>query len=291
MPVSLSSIFLAAFFALFRSSLLPSTFLVVLFLVLGYGAALWSGIIEAVGIAAVIVMLLLAWLHHRQPKGPVGLVLYILFLVWAGLLFLHLLPGFNNPTLLGPVSITADAVPFTMRFNLDKVAIGFAVVLFYRPLDDDRAGLGRSLLVGLSGAILAIALTLPIALWLGAIRWEPKFPDQLWLWALNNFLLVAFTEEALFRGFLQTSIARYLEDTRGLLAIPIAAVMFGLVHFASGVPMIALAALAGIAYGAAYRYGGLLASALAHFGLNLFHILLFTYPLLAQCSSCASFPG
>jgi uncharacterized protein len=60
------------------------------------------------------------------------------------------------------------------------------------------------------------------------------------------------------------------------------ALAFGSVHFASGPPMILLASLAGIAYGLAYRYGGLLASVLAHFGLNLFHILFFTYPLLAR---------
>jgi membrane protease YdiL (CAAX protease family) len=46
--------------------------------------------------------------------------------------------------------------------------------------------------------------------------------------------------------------------------------------------MILLATLAGLAYGLAFQYGGLLASMLAHFGLNLCHILLFTYPLLAS---------
>jgi uncharacterized protein len=60
--------------------------------------------------------------------------------------------------------------------------------------------------------------------------------------------------------------------------------VFGLAHFGSGLPMIVLASLAGIAYGLAYRYRGLLASAFAHVGLNLFHILLFTYPLLARAT-------
>ncbi len=44
--------------------------------------------------------------------------------------------------------------------------------------------------------------------------------------------------------------------------------------------MAAFASVAGVAYGLAYRHGGLLASVWAHFGFNLFHILLFTYPLL-----------
>jgi len=35
------------------------------------------------------------------------------------------------------------------------------------------------------------------------------------------------------------------------------------------------------AYGLAYRHGSLLAWVWAHFLLNLAHVLLFTYPLLA----------
>jgi hypothetical protein len=91
-----------------------------------------------------------------------------------------------------------------MYFNFDKAAIGFALILLYAPICLVK-DFERSLLVGATGAILGIALTLLPALWLGAIRWEPKLPDRLWLWSLDNFLVVALTEETLFRGFLQGS--------------------------------------------------------------------------------------
>jgi uncharacterized protein len=276
MLVSVSSVFVGAFFSWFKNAWLPSS----LFLVLGYGAALLSGLVEPIGMAAVIGAALLVWLCDRTLKGVSGVTLHILFLVWAGLLSFHLLPGFRNPVLLGPISFTPDAIPFKLYFDFDKAAVGFALVLLYRPIFREM-NFGSSVLFGASGAILAIVLTLPTALWLGAIRWEPKLPDHLWLWMLDNFLLVALTEEAIFRGFLQTSLSRWLGDTRGFAAIPLAAVAFGLAHFGSGLPMILLASLAGVAYGLAYHHGGLLASALAHFGLNLFHILFFTYPLLA----------
>jgi len=42
-----------------------------------------------------------------------------------------------------------------------------------------------------------------------------------------------------------------------------------------------LATLAGIGYGLAYRFGGLAAAIAKHFGLNLLHFGLFTYPMLA----------
>jgi membrane protease YdiL (CAAX protease family) len=42
-----------------------------------------------------------------------------------------------------------------------------------------------------------------------------------------------------------------------------------------------LAGLAGVGYGLAYRFGGLGAAIATHFGLNLLHFGLFTYPMLA----------
>ncbi|WP_273773831.1 mechanosensitive ion channel domain-containing protein, partial [Burkholderia mallei] len=44
---------------------------------------------------------------------------------------------------------------------------------------------------------------------------------------------------------------------------------------------VALATVAGVGYGLAYRAGGLQAAVLAHVGLNLAHFGLFTYPMLA----------
>ena len=46
--------------------------------------------------------------------------------------------------------------------------------------------------------------------------------------------------------------------------------------------MVFFASIAGVAYGLAFQHGGLLASVSAHFAFNLFHILLFTYPLLVR---------
>ena len=45
--------------------------------------------------------------------------------------------------------------------------------------------------------------------------------------------------------------------------------------------LVLLAGLAGVGYGLAYRFGGLAAAIATHFGLNLLHFALFTYPMLA----------
>jgi hypothetical protein len=89
-------------------------------------------------------------------------------------------------------------------------------------------------------------------------------------------------EQAIFRGFLQNNLSRWLNGVSASspIAILVAEIIFGMIHYTAGLTMILLASLAGIAYGIAYRYGGLLASITGQFGLNLCHILFFTYPLL-----------
>jgi membrane protease YdiL (CAAX protease family) len=63
------------------------------------------------------------------------------------------------------------------------------------------------------------------------------------------------------------------------IAIGVAAALFGLAHFAGGWGYVLGG---GVGYGVAYRQGGLQASVLAHFGLNLLHFSLFTYPMLSR---------
>ena len=62
----------------------------------------------------------------------------------------------------------------------------------------------------------------------------------------------------------------------------IAAVLFGVAHYAGGVSAVVLATIAGIGYGWIYwRTSRIEASILAHVLLNTTHILFFTYPARA----------
>jgi membrane protease YdiL (CAAX protease family) len=63
----------------------------------------------------------------------------------------------------------------------------------------------------------------------------------------------------------------------------IAALLFGLAHFAGGPLLIFFAALAGLIYGLAWQWSGRLwIATLVHFAFNLTHLLLFTYPVLQR---------
>ena len=207
---------------------------------------------------------------------------HTLFLVLAVLLFLHWLPGFHNPLVIPRAALTPDAVPFSMYLNLDKPLVAFWVVLAAAPA---MAGASArpTLMAALAACLGAIVACLGLAMALGVVGWAPKWPESGWLWLLNNALLVTLAEEALFRGYVQQRLARCWRDRPwgAPAALLIAALLFGLAHYAGGWQWMLLAGIAGVAYGLAYRHGGLAAAVLAHLGLNAAHYGLFTYPMRA----------
>ncbi|MCM2575636.1 CPBP family intramembrane metalloprotease, partial [Achromobacter xylosoxidans] len=145
------------------------------------------------------------------------------------------------------------------------------------------AGGRATLLAALAACAAAVVACLGLALALDVVAWAPKWPDSGWLWLANNALLVTLAEEALFRGYVQERLARCWRDRPwgATAALSIAALLFGLAHYAGGWQWMLLAGIAGVGYGLAYRYGGLAAAVLAHLGLNAAHYGLFTYPMRA----------
>ncbi|MBV7568968.1 CPBP family intramembrane glutamic endopeptidase [Pseudomonas sp. PDM27] len=259
---------------------LPWTFLALLSL--GYALALTYGHLGWLS-AITVSLLLVAGAAVRQREIP--FVRYLghgLFIVLALALATHWLPGFYNGRVIDPQRFTDDATSFAMHLNLDKPLIGFWLLLVC-PWIVGRRSLRLSLYATAMALTLSAVLALGGALLLGVIAWAPKWPDQAWLWLLNNLLLVTLVEEALFRGYIQGGLSRCLKNLRHgeNLALLLASLIFGLAHAGAGWQWVLLASLAGIGYGLAYRFGGLTAAVATHFGLNLLHFSLFTYPMLA----------
>lgn len=248
----------------------------------GYLLALGTGRLDWRASIPIVLLLLAAYaVGPRRPRRW-RIVGHVLFVLTALALALHLLPGFHNPRVIGPVRFTPDAVPFTMYLNLDKPLAGYWLLLTWPALclrRDGWRGSARGLWIGLVTALVCLGLGVA----LGPLAYAPKWPPLAWLWVLNNLLLVCLAEEAFFRGYLQEALGRRLAVHRHghALAIVFAAVAFGMVHAAGGIVYVVVAGVAGVGYGLAYRRGGLQAAVLAHFGLNLAHFTLFTYPMLA----------
>ncbi|UII70119.1 CPBP family intramembrane metalloprotease [Pseudomonas sp. HN11] len=237
------------------------------------------GVLAGVSVA----LLLIAGYAVRQQRTPWARYLgHGLFIVLALGLAMHWLPGFYNGRGIAPQRFTEDAVPFSMYLNQDKPLIGFWLLLAC-PWIVAR----RSLRLSLCVAALALTLTAVVALGgavlLGITHWAPKWPEQAWLWVLNNLLLVTLVEEALFRGYVQGGLSRRFKHLSygDNVALLLASLLFGLVHLGAGWQWTLLATIAGAGYGLAYRFGGLGAAVLTHFGVNLVHFGLFVYPMLA----------
>lgn len=200
-----------------------------------------------------------------------------LCVVIAVALVLHLLPGFNNPKVLDAITLGPLSIPFSMYFNFDKALVpfvlltGMSTLFVSKPLL--RAGVTRWGLL-----VLSVPALLMIAVALGGLKVEPHAPQWFAQFALANVFFVSLAEEALFRGYLQQRLSQICHP---LVALLIASLVFGLMHYAGGVLLIIFATLAGVIYGLAWMWSGKLwVATLFHFGFNCVHLLFFTYPVL-----------
>lgn len=247
---------------------------------LGYGIALSHGALETPALLA-LGLLVLAALAVRPTSPPwLRWLGHALFIVTGVALAAHWLPGFSNAPIMAYGRSSPDAAPFETYLNLDKPLIGLWLLLACPWI---LRGQARAYKPAAIVVIATIGLTLALAGATGLTAWAPKWPPYATLWLLNNLLLVTLTEELLFRGYIQGALQHYCHHPRlrGILPVGITALLFGLAHIGGGWLWVLLAGMAGVGYGLAWRFAGLWAAVLAHFGLNLVHFCLFAYPMLA----------
>ena len=247
-------------------------------LVLGLAA----GLIDARGLAAIAILAAACRLvHHAPSRTPRGIALAAALAISAGLLA-HALPGFANPRVLDAVQLSDDSLPYTKYLNFDKGLCG----LFLLGLVAPRRAAGRSrvpVAALLARFMVVAAVVLAATMTLEFARWDPKLPAWWWLWTWSMACLTALPEEAVFRHVIQGQLHDRLGGTARArwTALVAGGLLFGLVHLAGGWTYVALATLAGLGYGWIYAASGsIAASILAHTGLNLLHLLFFSYPAL-----------
>jgi membrane protease YdiL (CAAX protease family) len=250
-------------------------------LALGYGLALAYGQLQPWAVLAFALLAVAVICIRPTQPNHVRWLGHGLFVVLAIALAAHWLPGFANARVITAMRLSPEAAPFTMNLNLDKPLIGFWLLLAC-PWVATGESAGRALQITLLMLLLTTVICMTLAMFLGVVIWSPKWPDTAALWLANNLLLVSLTEELLFRGYIQGGLQRLFKGiSQGdTLALGCAAALFGLAHIGGGWQWMFLATLAGVGYGVAYRWGGLPAAVLTHFGLNLAHFGLFSYPML-----------
>ncbi|WP_061800167.1 CPBP family intramembrane glutamic endopeptidase [Serratia ficaria] len=241
------------------------------------GMGLYHGVLTPLSLGYLLVIVALAWLrHHFRAKGHLALVFEALVIAGCVALFLHLVPDIHNQLMIVGEKAGPLSAPFTMYYNFDKALVPFLLFACLPTLFSANTGqrAGKSAWIALLASVPALLL---LAVALGGLKIEPHAPAWILPFLMANLFFVCMAEEALFRGYLQQRLGQWLGAWPALI---VAAAVFGAAHLAGGLLIVAFATLAGVIYGLAWMWSGRLwVPILFHFGLNLTHLLLFTYPL------------
>ncbi|MFG6178482.1 CPBP family intramembrane glutamic endopeptidase [Halomonas sp. THAF12] len=232
--------------------------------------------------AALGYVALSAWMRERRlsPWRDWGRV--AAWLAASAVLVVHAWPGDLGVALVEESALKPGSVPFDLVFHPDKVLVAWSL-LGWLPLFGQSAlpaGAPRPWWTMPLLAVAGVLSLMGLAVALELVAWQPGLTPWFAAFAVANLLNTCVAEELLFRGVLQRWLVARLGGALGLTA---AAALFGLAHFPGGAGFVAVAAGAGLLYGLVYRWTGRLAWAvLVHWGVNLVHFTLFTYPLAAR---------
>ena len=253
---------------------------------IGVAAAVIGGYLAGVMHGPAVLWLLAMGLSAWRLRGARGWsrAAWIAATALIGLLLgLHALPGFSNPAVVRDAVLSPGAAPYSQYANFDKALGGVLLLgcsgwapMRSRPQWAEALRRTAPIVPATVVAVMAASLVL------GFVRFEPRWTWLFYVWAPLNLLTTCVSEEAFFRGLLQTELRRALTHRcAGAIAVAVAAALFGLAHIAGGWRYALLAGMAGVGYGLAYeRTSQLEMSVLTHFSVNAVHFLLFTYPAL-----------
>ena len=263
------------------SALVAAILLGILTGALHWLAAVWVGALAILALAYVRTRD-----HATLPNKAVWQTLAgIVFVLYALAMSLPLLPGFHRVVLVEAQSLSPGAAPYAISVGFPKVATGIIILGLINPLlVQSWRELGRVLLRALPIFVITAVIGMVVVVAMGYSRFAPKWTPLFLLFAPVNLFFTCLSEEAFFRGFIQQELScigsrRVLASA---IALVVAAILFGLAHFAGGWAYIVAAAIAGLGYGWAFMRTQRIEAAMAvHFGVNATHFLLFVYPALA----------
>ncbi|KML19420.1 CAAX protease [Leclercia adecarboxylata] len=239
----------------------------------------YTQILDWRAIAFLAVLAFIAGIYYKFSDKTLRTILEILLLLTSVGLMLHLIPGFHNIRVLDGVRIGPESAPFTMYYNFDKALVPFVLLICMKSLFTTGT---RPHTKPSSWLMLAVAVPvlLMVAVVTGGLKIELHRPEWLFQFLLANIFFVSLAEEALFRGYLQQRLSSVMHP---MLALIIASVLFGGLHYPGGSLMVIFATLAGLIYGLAWMLSGRLwVAVMFHAGLNLCHLLFFTFPVLQR---------
>ncbi|MGY2795994.1 uncharacterized protein ACVWV0_000170 [Ewingella americana] len=237
----------------------------------------YTHVLDWRALAFLVVLAVIAGVYCKFNCKTLRTLLELLLVVVSLGLTLHLIPGFHNLKVLDGVKVGPESAPFSMYYNFDKALVPFVLLICLKSLFSAPTHSQAKPWQWLA-LVVAVPALLMVAVALGGLKVELHYPEWLFQFVLANIFFVALAEEAFFRGYIQQRLASLMNP---VLALVIASLLFGALHFAGGALLVIFASLAGLIYGLAWMWSGRLwVAVLFHVALNLCQLLFFTYPVL-----------
>ena len=249
--------------------------------------AWYQGIINSIGIFFLALFISIGYIYLNFLLNKwTSILLCITFCTFILATALHGVPGFVKISAIHAINLSTLSTSFSMDLNFDQPMVMLIVYCM-----SDLSTLEKSNRLSrqqfIKHTVVPYICSIPFIFipgyLSGLILFDPCLTNILWIWTMHNFFLVCMTEEVLFRGCLQRVIQNGLTRYgvyNGLWAVILTSFLFGIVHFKGGLIYMGLAAIAGCLYGYVYyKTGKIVCAMIVHFGVNLLHFLLFTYPM------------
>jgi membrane protease YdiL (CAAX protease family) len=238
-----------------------------------------SGTINNYGILGIIGFYTITHTYFQRDiasKLP-RTILLLIILVTVILFSFHLLPGFNNALVVDGLRISQLSIPFSIYLNFDKTIAGIILFMNNRLYEHENPLDSKSIILISKLLFLCATILMTTGILYGYIKFDFKIPNILLIWCINNLFFICLSEEVIFRGIIQNKLEEF--SSSKYFSLTLASLIFGLAHFKGGIAYILLATIVGGFYGLAYqKTRRVLCAMLVHFGLNLIHLIFFTYP-------------
>jgi hypothetical protein len=209
----------------------------------------------------------------------------VLIVIFVGFAY-HIFPGFHNWKLIDRVPLSATSLPYTMYLNVAQPIYSYFFLFFQVKESTTYQSWSNIFRWGVIAFLLTLIGLLIANYCYPLVAWDPKAlnPAFALIWILRMVFSVCLAEEVFFRGYLQERLIVVFRNFPHAVWIAwiLSSCLFGLLHLPAGVPIFVMATLAGLGYGLAYLKTRRIESAIiTHFLVNLVHIWLFSYPMLA----------
>ncbi|MFZ4115591.1 MAG: CPBP family intramembrane glutamic endopeptidase [Chthoniobacterales bacterium] len=195
--------------------------------VLTHGITLWG--------AMVLVLVYLLVEKYQNSSSTIKNILWGVLLLIGLILLMRLSPValFYNLPVLTKIQFTPDAIPFSLSFHFEGVAIGVIIIGLTLKVISTLEEWKQLLLQVFLRVPVMIVVLLALSLALGFVRWYPKNPQHLVLWMMSNLFFTCVAEEGFFRGFFQEFLTKTFPAHR-VIGVVIPALFFGVIHYRGG---------------------------------------------------------